>query len=133
MGVKVISFSSIHPEKPITEDLPFLKGTPGIDRCFITAVTTSQDIQTLGATKEYIIQPGVPFEYEWEYDEVSYVVAGQLKLIIEGKTYIANGGDIIVVTKGTKGKVEVPICSTTLSVMNVPWDVTCERLKKGSA
>ena len=132
MPVKVVSLSSVGPFRPISDDLPFCKGIPGIDKCLIAAVTSSKDLKTLGATMEHIIQPGVPFDYEWEYDELSYVIAGQVKMIIEGKTHVANAGDIIVVAKGTKGQVEVPVCSSTLSIMDAPWDVTCERLIKAA-
>ena len=71
------------------------------------------------------------WEGEYPYDEIMYVIDGPVKMRTEGKTYVAQSGDILFVNKGTTASYEAEISSNVFSVtFNPPLDVLVRKIER---
>jgi len=74
--------------------------TPAIDRKFITA-----DGMTLAHFQ--LKAGGVVPRHAHENEQLSYVVAGALKFVVDDETIVASGGDVVQIPSGVPHAVEV--------------------------
>jgi quercetin dioxygenase-like cupin family protein len=81
-------------------EMPVESITPAIDRKFVTAdrITLAQFQLKAG---------GVVPQHAHENEQLSYVVAGALKFIVDGETIVASSGDVVQIPSGVAHAVEV--------------------------
>jgi len=87
---------SIDSSKVVME--PFDTGRPG-DRVWLKDVITSKENKNLAAGYMKIEQ--TEFPWTLNYDEVDYIIEGQLTIKINGKEIVAKAGDMLLIPAGS--------------------------------
>ena len=90
------------------------KPQEGVEGAYLSYVTTPEELKEMGLAMYRTHK--LEFDITYTYDEIFLVLAGQLIMTTEGKTYVFNRGDIGFVKKGTKAHVESPDISETFCV-----------------
>jgi quercetin dioxygenase-like cupin family protein len=90
-------------------DMPVESITPAIDRKFITAdrVTLAQFQLKAG---------GVVPRHAHEQEQLTYIVSGALKFIVDGQTLVASSGDVVQIPSGLAHEIEVLQDSSVMDV-----------------
>jgi quercetin dioxygenase-like cupin family protein len=83
--------------------------TPAIDRKFITTERVTLANFQLKAG-------GVVPRHAHEQEQLSYVVSGALKFVMEGQTVVASAGDVVQIPSGLAHEVEVLEDSSVIDV-----------------
>ncbi|MBW1839513.1 MAG: DUF861 domain-containing protein, partial [Deltaproteobacteria bacterium] len=97
-------------------------------------IFTSAHCKVMGASIEKIQGQKEPYEHLYDYDEICYVIDGPIKWTTEdGKTIVGDTGDMVLMTKGTKCKVEIPYTFMGFSVEAPPIDVIMEGVLERAA
>jgi quercetin dioxygenase-like cupin family protein len=83
--------------------------TPAIDRRFITAERVTLANFQLKAG-------GVVPRHAHEQEQLTYVVSGALKFVVDGDALVASGGDVVQIPSGVEHEVQVLEDSAVIDV-----------------
>ena len=86
------------PALDVTEEHRMDTGNPG-DRVWTRDLFTLEESPRLGCG--LMVMERTTFPWTLHYDEIDYVIDGQLSILIDGKKVTANPGEIILIPKGS--------------------------------
>jgi len=90
-------------------DVPVESITPAINRRFITA-----DRVTLANFQ--LKAGGIVPRHAHEQEQLTYVVSGALKFVVDGQTLVASSGDVVQIPSGLAHEIEVLQDSSVIDV-----------------
>ena len=86
------------PALDVTEEHRMDTGNPA-DRVWTRDLFTLEESPRLGCG--LMVMEHTTFPWTLHYDEIDYVIDGQLSILIDGKKVTANPGEIILIPKGS--------------------------------
>ncbi len=86
------------PALDVTEEHRMDTGNPA-DRVWTRDLFTLEESPRLGCG--LMVMERTTFPWTLHYDEIDYVIDGQLSILIDGKKVTANPGEIILIPKGS--------------------------------
>lgn len=72
------------------------------DYYYINDVFGSNELATMSAGRELMKKGFLLKDWTIPFDDIMYVLKGSVKIVSDGKTYIAHEGDFVIETKGSK-------------------------------
>ena len=91
-GIMSVNCSNIEMERLDT-------GNPK-DQVWVKDVTTSDDNKNLAAG--FLVIKETEFDWELPYDEIDYIIEGELTIKVNGKEIVSRAGDVLLLPKGSK-------------------------------
>ncbi|WP_338359960.1 ethanolamine utilization protein EutQ [Enterococcus faecalis] len=87
------------PEIDVTEDDRLDTGTPA-DIVYTKDLFSLEESPRLGCG--LMVMKDTTFDWTLEYDEIDYIISGQLDILIDGRKISATAGEIILIPKSSK-------------------------------
>ncbi len=97
-GVMAIDLNHVHPEQ-------FDTGKAG-DKVFLKDIFSLEESPRLGCG--LMEMDKTTFDWTLNYDEVDYIIEGQLEVIIDGRKVVGKKGDVMLIPKGSKIQFSAP-------------------------
>ena len=92
------------PETEVAEEDLLDTGNPA-DIVYTKDLVSLQESPRLGCG--LMVMKDTTFDWTLEYDEVDYIISGQLDVVIDGRTISAKAGEIIFIPKSSSIKFSV--------------------------
>ncbi|MEX1574243.1 ethanolamine utilization protein EutQ [Enterococcus sp. C22] len=87
------------PEIDVTEDDHLDTGNPA-DIVYTKDLFSLEESPRLGCG--LMVMKDTTFDWTLEYDEIDYIISGQLDILIDGRKISATAGEIILIPKSSK-------------------------------
>ncbi|NSS94001.1 ethanolamine utilization protein EutQ [Enterococcus faecalis] len=87
------------PEIDVTEDDRLDTGNPA-DIAYTKDLFSLEESPRLGCG--LMVMKDTTFDWTLEYDEIDYIISGQLDILIDGRKISATAGEIILIPKSSK-------------------------------
>ncbi len=97
-GVISVRTADVEPE-------PFATGKPE-DKVYLSDIFSLEESPRLGCG--VMEMKASCFDWVLNYDEIDYVIAGKLEIIIAGRKVVGEAGDVILIPKNTAIQFNVP-------------------------
>lgn len=91
-GIMSVDCSNVEMERLDT-------GNPK-DQVWVKDVTTADDNKNLAAG--FLVIKESEFDWSLPYDEIDYIIEGELTIKVNGKEIVAKAGDVLLLPKGSK-------------------------------
>ncbi len=85
------------------------------DQVYVTDLYTLEESPRIGAGMMEMIES--TFDWTLNYDEIDYIIDGNLEIIVDGRKIVGEKGDVILIPKNSKIKFSAPIYAKFIYVV----------------